>query len=75
MRGAYFKGWGYMRFWLTGAGYNAGGANHQFDGGDRTDGCGSAPTYPGAIESAHWREPFRSTLVSLGVSRNTLTLN
>ena len=60
MKGQYFQGWGFMRFWQAEHGHRAPShatANY--------DGEGNVGEFPGAIRSASWQEPYRSSLVSM----------
>lgn len=59
MKGQHFKGWGYMRFWLTprrGAGVTHTGIH---------EGKGDMGEFPGTIHASSWQEPYRSALVSM----------
>jgi hypothetical protein len=60
-KGAWFAGWGYMRFWLR---TNASTPTH----GDNTNnsGHGDEADYPGEIKAASWRDPYRATLCAIG---------
>lgn len=62
MKGQHFKGWGYMRFWLT-SDHVRGRPSR--NGVDMHEGDGDTGEFPGVIHASSWQEPYRSALVSM----------